>query len=72
MRVADSMRTVVILACAVGVASWSGPAAAADANKPHPHQGSIEGYDEFPEIILTEDQLKDLGKKRWANSKSLA
>lgn len=51
-----------LLACAVGVASWSGSAPAADPNKPHPHQGSIEGYDEFPEIILTEDQLKELGK----------
>jgi hypothetical protein len=56
------MRTVAILVFVIGAASRSGPAQAANPDKPHPHQGSIEGYDEFPEIALTEKQFEKLDK----------
>lgn len=35
---------------------------AADADRPHPHQGVLEGYEEVPELTLTQKQLEDLGK----------
>jgi len=40
----------------------SGRGEAADADKPHPHQGVLEGYEELPELELTQDQLEDLAK----------